>query len=136
MQPSTQAGPDATREIVEAYVRGHDDRWLIADAVFTDVTTGLTWSGRQSIAAMLDWMYHVVFDAHLEDSRVLVSTDGAEAVLEATFVGVHRGEFAGVPPTGRTVRVPLVVLYGMAEGRIATGRVHFSVASFRAQACA
>ena len=48
MHPPAQAVPEATRQVVEAYVRGHDARRLVADAVFTDVTTGLTWSGRQS----------------------------------------------------------------------------------------
>lgn len=124
------------REIVEAYLREHDASLLAPDAVFTDVTTGMTWSGRQAIDGMLAWMYHDVFDAHVEDARVLVSDDGNEAVFEGTFVGVHQGEFAGVPATGRTVRVPLVVLYGLADGQIIRGRVHFSVASFRAQAVA
>jgi hypothetical protein len=128
--------PAVTRAGVESYLRAHDTRRLASDAVFTDVTTGLTWAGRRSIESMVDWLYHGVFDAHLEDARVLVTDDGGDAVLEATFVGVHRGEFAGVPPTGRTVRVPLVVLYRVVEGRIAAGRVHFDVASFRAQACA
>jgi predicted ester cyclase len=53
-----------------------------------------------------------------------------------TFVGTHQGEFAGLPATGRDVRVPLVVIYDLADGRIAGARVHFSVASFTAQATA
>lgn len=128
---STLSSP---RQTVEAYLREHDAALLAADAVFTDMSTGMTWSGRRAIGGMLDWMYHDVFDAHVEDVRLIIGDDGAVAVLEATFVGVHQGEFAGVPATGRTVRVPLVVIYDLVDGVIARARVHWNVASFRAQA--
>jgi steroid delta-isomerase-like uncharacterized protein len=135
MDPQT-ATVTSPREIVEAYVREHDASLLAADAVFTDMSTGMTWTGRKAIGGMLEWMYHGVFDAHVEDARLIVGDDGADVVLEATFVGVHRGEFAGVPATGRTVRVPLVVLYGLMAGEIVNARIHFNAASFRAQTSA
>lgn len=120
-------------EALRAYLEDHDLGRLAADATFTDVTTGLSWTGPEAIDSMLAWYYHGVFEARVEETRVFVAADGASGVLEATFVGIHRGEFAGVPATGREVRVPLVVLYGLADGRIVSGRFHFSVAAFLAQ---
>jgi len=35
-----------------------------------------------------------------------------------TFQSVHRGTFAGVPPTGRAVSAPLMIIYRISEGRI------------------
>jgi steroid delta-isomerase-like uncharacterized protein len=123
-----------TAETLAAYLVDHDPRHLAEDATFTDVTTGLSWTGRAAITGMLTWMYHDVFEAHVEDPRVVVDADGTTGVAEMTFVGIHRGEFGGIPATGREVRIPLVVVYDFLDGRIAGARVHFSVASFLAQA--
>lgn len=119
---------------LEAYLGGHDTSVLADDAVFADTTTGMSWTGPDAIAGMLDWFYHGVFEAHVEDARLIAGADGTAAVLDATFVGVHQGEFAGVPATGRTVRIPLVVLYDLADGKVTGGRIHFDVASFLTQA--
>jgi steroid delta-isomerase-like uncharacterized protein len=129
---------DRTRsaEALRGYLEDHDSRFLAEDATFTDVTTGMSWSGREAIGAMLGWMYHAVFEAHVEGTRLIVSGDGDAAVAEMTFVGVHQGDFAGIPATGREVRVPLIVSYDFEDGLITAARVHFNVASFQAQATA
>jgi predicted ester cyclase len=116
---------------VAAYVDSHDPVHLRQDATFVDVASGLRWEGREAVAGMLHWLYGVAFDAHVEDRRFVVGLDGA--VLEATFVGRHLAEFAGVPGTGREVRVPLVVIYDLVDGQIVGARIHFGVASFLAQ---
>jgi predicted ester cyclase len=51
-------------------------------------------------------------------------------------VGTHLGEFAGVPATGRQVRVPLAVAYDLEAGRITRGRVYFEIPAFLAQVTA
>jgi predicted ester cyclase len=119
-------------QVVRAYLERHDVASLHPDAVFVDAASGMQWTGHEAIAGMLHWFYEVAFTAHLEDSRLIVGETAA--VIEATFVGIHQAEFAGVPPTGREVRVPLVVVYDLDDGRITGARVHFSVASFLAQA--
>lgn len=50
------------------------------------------------------------------------------AALAATFVGTHIGEFAGIPATGREVRVPLTVLYDVSEEGITEGRIYMQAA--------
>jgi steroid delta-isomerase-like uncharacterized protein len=134
MTTATIEQAEANAAALRAYLAGHDTATLAPDAVFTDVTTGMTWTGPEAIGGMLDWFYHGVFEAHVEDGRLIVADDGTSAALEATFVGTHRGEFAGIAATGRTVRVPLVVVYDLGDGRITAGRVHFDVAAFLAQA--
>lgn len=123
-------------DVVTAYLVQHDMSRLADDATFVDASNGMSWTGREAIGGMLAWLYQGVFDAHVEDQRLIVGADGRQVVLEATFVGVHRGEFAGVPATGREVRVPLVVLYDMADGRITGARLHFGLGAFLAQATA
>ena len=137
MTPTTETtGADAAGAVLHGYLVDHDASHLADDATFTDVTSGMHWTGREAIGAMLDWLYRGVFDARVEDMRLIVGADGAGAAAEMTFVGRHIGEFAGVPGTGRDVRVPMVVVYDLAGGRITAARVHFSVASFLAQVAA
>lgn len=45
-------------------------------------------------------------------------------MIEAEFVGTHVGEFAGVAPTGRQVRVPYSVAYDLVEDAITAVRLY------------
>ncbi|MCU0505087.1 MAG: ester cyclase [Chloroflexi bacterium] len=134
MTTTTTGVLGANAAALRAYLDDHDPDALAPDATFIDTTTGMTWTGPEAIGGMLAWFYHGVFEARLEGSRVIVDADGTAAALEATFVGIHKGEFAGVPATGREVRVPLVVVYDLADERVVGGRIHFDAAAFVAQA--
>ncbi len=48
-----------------------------------------------------------------------ILADGDRVAVRGTFRGVHRGEFQGIAPTGRVVSVPLMLIYRIADGRIA-----------------
>lgn len=52
---------------------------------------------------------------------------------EGDFVGKHTGEFMGIPATNKDVRVPLCVVYDVADGRITEGRVYFEAPALLAQ---
>jgi len=60
----------------------------------------------------------------------------AEADLVAMrgmFRGVHRGEFAGIPATGRPVAAPLMISYRIVDGRIADHWLQFDGSAVVAQ---
>ncbi len=42
-------------------------------------------------------------------------------------MGKHIGEFAGIPATGKDVKVPLCVVYDLENDRIKRGRVYFEM---------
>lgn len=117
---------EQTRSIIEPYAQGHDARYVAEDAVFVDTASGQRHEGREAIAEMLNWVYHIAFDARAEDVQLIVGA--GKAALEATFVGRHTGEFAGIPATGREVRVPLCVTYDVAEDGIKEARVYMQAA--------
>lgn len=48
----------------------------------------------------------------------MVAEDDTIAV-RGTFRGVHKGEFAGIPATGRTVSSDFMIFYRIEDGRIA-----------------
>ena len=84
--------------------------------------TGEETRGREAIGGMLNYIYHVAFDAHAETISYLVTED--RAMLEGYFIGRHIGEFAGIAATNREVKVPLCVTYELENGLIKSGRVY------------
>lgn len=121
------------REALTRYLESnHQDLSTMTESViFTNMATGEEHTGREAVREMLDFVYRVAFEGHGETRNLIVEND--RAVLEATFVGTHKGAFAGVPATGREVRVPLAVIYDMKDGLIDRGRVYFEVPAFLAQ---
>lgn len=124
---------EGTRKAVERYINsGHTDLSMMApDVVFTNMATGEEYKGVEGVKGMLHLVYHVAFDAKAE-TKSLVVVDG-KAVFEADFVGKHIGEFAGIKPTGKMVRVPLCVSYDLENDRIKRGRVYWEVPAFLKQ---
>lgn len=63
-----------------------------------------------------------VSEAAFPEYELIPSLIVAESDLVAarcTFRGVHKGEFAGVQPTGKRVSADLMIFYRIKEGRIA-----------------
>ena len=122
--PDTVMTIEQTRAHVEPYLRDHDASLLAPDVVFIDMSSGARHEGRDAVGGMLHYIYHVAFDAHAE-TRSLIIGEGL-AAIEGDFVGRHIGEFAGIPATGREVRVPLCVAYVVGEQGITEGRVYMA----------
>jgi predicted ester cyclase len=112
-----------TTKSIEEYFKTHDVSYLAEDAVFRDMNTGEETTGRKAIGELLNYIYHVAFDARAIINNTVITKD--HALLEASFVGKHIGEFAGIAPTGKEVNVPLCVTYDLnEEGLIQKARVY------------
>ena len=108
---------------MEQYFKTHDTSYVAENTVFINMTTGEEVKGRQAVADMLHYIYHVAFDA----KAIVINTVITEknALLEASFVGKHIGEFAGISATGKEVYVPLCVTYDLnSEGLIEKARIY------------
>lgn len=118
---------ESTREVVMKYMDSHhsDVSMMADDVVFTIMATGQEHQGPDGVLQMLNYFYRLAFDATAETTN-LVFADG-QAVAEADFVGKHIGEFAGIPATGKEVRVPLCVVYDLEDDLIKRGRVYFEM---------
>lgn len=110
------------RRNMEDYFRTHDVKYVAEDGVFTHMSTGDRYEGRDAIGQMLQFMYHVAFDAHAEIRGTMIYDD--HAVLEADFIGKHTGEFAGLQPSGKTVNVPFCVTYDLKNGLVQQARIY------------
>jgi hypothetical protein len=81
------------------------------DVALTIMETGEVTRGRASVAALLAYLHRAAFAAPPTVSTLIVGAD--RAMVEAEFAGQHVGEFAGILPTGRMVRLPYVVAYDL-----------------------
>ena len=80
---------------------------------------------------MLQFIYHVAFEAHAETRNIIINE--TNAVLEGDFVGKHIGEFAGIAPTNKFVKVPLCVVYDLENDKIKRARIYFEIPSLLTQ---
>ena len=116
-----------TREVISKWIDSeHTDTSVLADdVVFTTMNTAEEDRGPEGVSQSLNYIYHVAFDARFELRNLIV--DGGIGVAEADFVGEHIGEFAGIPPTHKQVRVPLCVVYEVEDDKIKRARIYFEM---------
>jgi predicted ester cyclase len=57
-----------------------------------------------------------------------------EAVIgEARITGTHSGTFAGIPPTGRQIDVPMAAIFEFDEDRLLCEKVYYDIATILVQ---
>jgi steroid delta-isomerase-like uncharacterized protein len=84
-------------------------------------------SGRESVRAFYADLYTGFPDLHLEITRRYVSDEAI--IIEVTFSGTHKGQWNGIPATGRRVQFPLCAIFPFDENdRLAGERVYFDSA--------
>jgi len=124
---------ESTRDVLMRYFNASqgDTSMLADDVVYTLMGTGQEAHRPGGVVELLHFMYHVAFEA-TTSTRNLVIEDG-KGVLEADFIGKHIGEYAGIPATGKSVRVPLCVCYDVEGDMIKSARIYFETDALRAQ---
>lgn len=103
--------------------RGDYTVYFADDIVASFEGTDQTAVGRDRAGQLIRYVHEVAFDARPEMKNLLV--DDGKAALEADFVGTHIGDFAGIQPTGRAVRVPYSVVYDLRDDKISGLRIYF-----------
>jgi len=102
----------------EAYER-HDPVALAAlhtpDCVLESAMAG-TVVGRQGVEQFYDHLFASFPDFKYEPEELLI--DGDRVAEKASFGGTDIGGFMGLPPTGKHVRVPAVLLFTLKDGQI------------------
>jgi predicted ester cyclase len=121
---------EATTQTINSYLNalfnGGDFGQFFADDVrWTTMETGDVIQGREAVRDYIVALHRDLFDARPEVRNVAIA-DGL-AALEADFVGVHTGEFAGIAPTGTAVRLPYSVFYDVGEKGITALRAYMPV---------
>jgi steroid delta-isomerase-like uncharacterized protein len=129
---SVEATAQTMRSYLEVFLgRGDFADYFTDDVTWTTIGTQQTMQGRQPVREFLVWMHTQAFDAHPK-IKTLVVGDGQTA-LEADFVGIHTGEFLGIPATGKSVQVPYCVVYDLRDDKLAALRAYIPMDLFTQQ---
>jgi steroid delta-isomerase-like uncharacterized protein len=62
-----------------------------------------------------------------------ILAEGDKVVARATGQGTHRGEYMGIPPTGKVVMVSWIAIYRVANGKLAEHWQHIDELGLRQQ---
>jgi len=130
-QAQAEAHEALVRQFVDAFWNRGEldaaDRLMTRDAVIHEPVAG-TPEDLKAVATMIRSAFP---DWHSAVEEMLV--DGDRVAERWTGRGTHRGEFQGIPPTGKSVAVPGVVFYRIAGGKIAEFRGQFDRMSLMQQ---
>lgn len=92
------------------------DELVAPDVVFhAPVPTGAT--GAEALKRVWEVLLRAFPDIHVASEETIA--EGDKVVSRNTVTGTHRGEYQGLPPTGRTVTYNEIFILRFAAGRIA-----------------
>lgn len=120
---------ESGRTTMDAYLHALTIRASFAEFLTDDVTldmvgAGMSAQGREQVEGFIRYAHEQAFDGRPELKSLIVDLDGRRAAVEVDFVGRHTGDFAGIPATGRDVRVPYSVHYDLDDGGISALRIY------------
>ena len=95
------------------------------EALFEDAPVGLRLEGRAAAARHYE-LWWQAFGVRTENGRLYWVKDDL-AIGEAEFVGVHKGSFLGIPPTGLPVRFRFTVVVRFRDGLLSGERFSYDL---------
>lgn len=125
-----------TRRTMDGYLAaltsfGDFGAFFSKDVLWVTMETGEQVRGREAVRDLILLFHQQVFDARAEIKGVIV--DENSAALEATFVGTQQLEFAGIPASGGSIRVPYTMVYEVGDGLITELRAYLPFTTIRDQ---
>jgi steroid delta-isomerase-like uncharacterized protein len=115
----TRQPKEIMRSFIERYQDGRDARAL-AEFLSPEVVDHTPLPGTTPGAEGVRQVFEMLWSA-LPDMRVKVHqmvAEGDTVVTRKSFVGTHRGELFGVPPTGKDVHLDLIDIVRVSDGKI------------------
>ena len=101
------------------------------EPVYQVMATGAVHRGRAAVAAFYTGLFQSMPDVTFDLIEVFVGENGV--VEESVLVGTHTGDLFGLPPTGRPVRLPLIIVFPMRGGKILGERLYFDLDGLQRQ---
>jgi steroid delta-isomerase-like uncharacterized protein len=104
---------------------------LCAQPVYTVMASGAEFRGREAVAGFYRGLFAAMPDATFDLVRAFVSEDGV--MEESLLRGTPIAPWNGLPPTGRAIALPLVIVFPMKDGEIQGERLYFDMDTARRQ---
>jgi steroid delta-isomerase-like uncharacterized protein len=125
----------ALRERREAACRGHmtaENAHAFDEAIgFFDrpryefVATGEIFDGAEELGRLMQENVTAFPDFRFDPQRLHHADEAV--IVEGTFRGTHLGVWRGLPPTGRTVAFPMLIVFGFDGDRMLGERLYFDL---------
>ncbi|MDH2443458.1 ester cyclase [Amnibacterium sp. CER49] len=129
---TTPSAAGVVRDYLEAIAGRQDlEPFLAPDITFGLAADEHPLRGASEVTRAVRHHYEQEFDARPEVVRLVA--DERSAVAELLFVGRHVGRYAGLPATGRVVRVPLAMAFDVEDAVIVAIRLYYSPEGVLAQ---
>lgn len=126
-------------EMIEEHFRSEVDKQfdrtlatLAGHPHYEIMATGQVYDGDDEVLAYHRAQRTAFPDQRHDNVRIHVADDDV-VVTEFDLLGTNLGEFYGLPPTGRSFRVPVVALFFFDGDRITNERVYLDAASLLRQ---
>ena len=116
---STEQNKALVRQLVEEAINKGNisviDELLIPDFVeHEELPPGIP-PGREAPKVLFTMLRSAFPDLKATIEHLIA--EGDEVVLHMTWTGTHKGEFMGIPPTGKRISINVIDILGMAEGK-------------------
>jgi steroid delta-isomerase-like uncharacterized protein len=92
------------------------DEFVAPDVLF-HAPVPMDVTGAEALKRVWEVLLRAFPDIHVALEETV--TEGDKVVARNTVTGTHRGEYRGLPPTGRTVTYSEIFIFRFADGRIA-----------------
>lgn len=116
---STEQNKALVRQLVEEAINQGNinaiDELLIPDFVeHEELPPGIP-PGREAPKVLFTMLRSAFPDLKATIEHLIA--EGDEVVLHMTWTGTHKGEFMGIPPTGKRISINVIDILGIAEGK-------------------
>ena len=114
------------REAIEAISRNDMTRYreLLHPEYSYTGGDGQTQHGQDAGVAIVQ-MYRTAFPDDMALDIQHIHSAGDTAIVEFIGKGTHKGELAGIAPTGRRMELPVVTILEIRDGKVHTEREYF-----------
>ncbi|MGQ0621574.1 MAG: ester cyclase [Panacagrimonas sp.] len=92
---------------------------------------GAVFEGEQPVRDLVAGLVGAFPDFHFAPTRIHHADDAV--IVEARMTGTHRVEWAGIPPQGRRLDLPLVCIFDFEDDRLVNEKVVFDLATVQRQ---
>jgi steroid delta-isomerase-like uncharacterized protein len=92
---------------------------------------GAVFEGEQPVRDLVAGLLGGFPDFHFEPTTIHHADHAV--IVEALMTGTHRGEWAGLPPKGNKLELPLVCIFDFEDDRLVNEKVYFDFAAVQRQ---
>lgn len=98
---------------------------LVDDPLYIIMAIGLEYRGQSGVAGFYQGLFDGMPDANFNLKSVTV---GEEMVVEeSVFIGTHTGPLFNLPPTGKFITFPLIIMFPLVGDKFWGERMYFDM---------